>query len=116
MSRHDPRPAKIPRLLTSADTQWQRYSICRYEDPDLFFPESYKSGPGLIQTEEAKAVCRRCPVLAECLRDALDAEHGKSADGRHGIRAALTPTERYTLATGRRARPAHRATHQTTAA
>jgi WhiB family redox-sensing transcriptional regulator len=85
-------------------TKWRDYADCRYEDPELFFPDSYRSGPGLYQAEEAKAVCRRCPVKAECLAHALTIEDGKSPDGRHGIRAALTPSERYTLATGRRAR------------
>lgn len=32
-------------------------ALCREEDPDLFFPIG-STGPALLQTEEAKAVCR----------------------------------------------------------
>jgi WhiB family transcriptional regulator, redox-sensing transcriptional regulator len=39
---------------------------CRLNDPELFFAES----PADIET--AKALCRDCPVRAECLAGALD--------------------------------------------
>nr|WP_279636164.1 WhiB family transcriptional regulator [Streptomyces olivochromogenes] len=35
-------------------------------DPDLFFPVG-NSGPTLVQIDEAKAVCGRCPVAQQCL-------------------------------------------------
>ena len=42
------------------------------EDPELFFPIG-NTGPALLQIEEAKAVCRRrCPVMDQCLRWAMD--------------------------------------------
>lgn len=50
---------------------WRDRAECRTEDPDLFFPIG-TSGPSLMQTEQAKAVCRRCPVREPCLRFALD--------------------------------------------
>ncbi|MBD0842893.1 WhiB family transcriptional regulator [Streptomyces sp. TRM68416] len=50
---------------------WRERAACRREDPDLFFPIG-TSGPALMQTEQAKAVCRRCPVREPCLRWALD--------------------------------------------
>ncbi|TRV80700.1 WhiB family transcriptional regulator [Streptomyces sp. 130] len=50
---------------------WRTHAACRDEDPDLFFPIG-TSGPALVQAEEAKAVCRRCPVQQECLRWALE--------------------------------------------
>ncbi|WP_282702387.1 WhiB family transcriptional regulator [Streptomyces sp. CC219B] len=50
---------------------WRDRAACRREDPDLFFPIG-TSGPALMQTEQAKAVCRRCPVREPCLRWALD--------------------------------------------
>ena len=37
---------------------WRDHAACRHEDPDLFHPIG-TSGPTLMQTEEAKAVCRR---------------------------------------------------------
>ncbi|MCX0247646.1 MULTISPECIES: WhiB family transcriptional regulator [Streptomyces] len=50
---------------------WRMHAACRDEDPDLFFPIG-STGPALVQVEEAKAVCRRCPVQQECLRWALE--------------------------------------------
>jgi WhiB family redox-sensing transcriptional regulator len=50
---------------------WRDMAACRNEDPDLFFPIG-TSGPSLLQTEQAKAVCRRCPVREQCLRWALE--------------------------------------------
>ena len=49
---------------------WRHRAACRDEDPELFFPVG-TSGPVLLQITEAKAVCRRCPVSAECLNWAL---------------------------------------------
>ena len=45
---------------------WRHRAICRDEDPELFFPIG-NTGPALLQIEQAKAVCRRCPVIQECL-------------------------------------------------
>ena len=39
---------------------------CRSNDPELFFAESP------ADVELAKALCRTCPVLAECLAGAID--------------------------------------------
>lgn len=39
---------------------------CRAQDPELFFAESPED------VEFAKAVCRDCPVRAECLASALE--------------------------------------------
>ncbi|MFJ3086497.1 WhiB family transcriptional regulator [Streptomyces sp. NPDC086838] len=50
---------------------WRMHAACRDEDPDLFFPIG-STGPALVQAEEAKTVCRRCPVQEECLRWALE--------------------------------------------
>lgn len=50
---------------------WRHNAVCREEDPELFFPIG-NSGPALLQIEEAKAVCRRCPVIEQCLQWALE--------------------------------------------
>jgi len=50
---------------------WRHEAACRDEDPELFFPIG-NTGPALVQIEEAKAVCRRCPVVDDCLRWALE--------------------------------------------
>lgn len=65
-------------------------AACRAEDPDLFFPIG-STGPALVQTEDAKAVCRSCPVRQECLRWALD--NGQDA----GVWGGLDETERRAL-------------------
>jgi len=40
------------------------------EEPELFFPVG-TSGPALVQTARATAVCRRCPVMIQCRTWAL---------------------------------------------
>ncbi|MFE7675811.1 WhiB family transcriptional regulator [Streptomyces albidoflavus] len=50
---------------------WRYSAVCREEDPELFFPIG-NTGPALLQVEEAKAVCRRCPVMEQCRQWALE--------------------------------------------
>ena len=50
--------------FTSED--WKLDGVCRTIDPDLWFPEGSSTGYA------AKKMCRRCPVMDECLRYALD--------------------------------------------
>ncbi|MCL7429609.1 WhiB family transcriptional regulator [Streptomyces sp. NPDC057806] len=69
---------------------WRGRAACRQEDPDLFFPIG-TSGPALMQTEQAKAVCRRCPVQEQCLSWALDTRQTV------GVWGATTETERVAL-------------------
>jgi len=49
---------------------WASRGACRDEDPGLFFPIA-AAGPALEQITQAKAVCARCEVRAECLSYAL---------------------------------------------
>jgi WhiB family transcriptional regulator, redox-sensing transcriptional regulator len=67
------------------DLGWQDYALCRETDPEAFFPE--KGG----STREAKKVCRRCFVRAECLGYALD------HDERFGVWGGLSERERRRL-------------------
>lgn len=69
---------------------WRHHAACRDEDPELFFPVSDK-GPGARQATQAKDVCARCPVRAECLNYALD----NGLD--YGIFGGTTETERRRL-------------------
>ncbi|POX46094.1 WhiB family transcriptional regulator [Streptomyces sp. Ru71] len=69
---------------------WREHAACRHEDPDLFFPIG-TSGPSLVQTEQAKAVCRGCPVREPCLRFALD------TDQTIGVWGGTSETERRAL-------------------
>ncbi len=69
---------------------WRHDAICRDEDPELFFPIG-TSGPALLQVEQAKAVCRRCPVTEPCLQWAL--ESGQDA----GVWGGMSEDERRAL-------------------
>jgi WhiB family redox-sensing transcriptional regulator len=53
-------------LLGIADQPWMGDALCAQVDPEMFFPER----GGSIRS--AKAICRRCPVSAECLAYALE--------------------------------------------
>ncbi len=68
---------------------WRDEAACRVEDPELFFPVG-DDGPALVQVAEAKAVCARCAVVAECLSYALVAISD-------GVAGGLTAEERAQL-------------------
>ncbi|GGY77152.1 WhiB family transcriptional regulator [Streptomyces anulatus] len=72
------------------NTNWRIRAMCRDEDPDLFFPIG-TTGPALAQAEEAKAVCRTCPVMEACLDWAL--ESGQD----HGVWGGADEDDRRTL-------------------
>ncbi|MER6736538.1 WhiB family transcriptional regulator [Streptomyces puniciscabiei] len=55
----------------STDAPEPPRAACTSEDPELFFPIG-NTGPALLQIEEAKAVCRRCPLMESCLEGALE--------------------------------------------
>ena len=46
---------------------WRNYAACRDVDPELFFPIG-TAGASLPQIDEAKQICRTCPVCEPCLR------------------------------------------------
>ncbi|MEU3991881.1 WhiB family transcriptional regulator [Streptomyces platensis] len=70
---------------------WRHDAVCREADPELFFPVG-NTGPALLQIEEAKAVCRRCPVMGQCLQWALESRQdtgvwgGMSEEERRAMR------------------------------
>lgn len=76
--------------MTGIDTHWTERALCLGEDPETFFPVA-ESGPGLEQVARAKAICRSCPVVRECLSYALRA--GESA----GVWGGATVEERRLL-------------------
>ncbi|MFF8190687.1 WhiB family transcriptional regulator [Streptomyces bobili] len=76
---------------------WRQRAACRHEDPELFFPIG-TSGPALLQTEQAKAVCSRCPVRAQCLEWALETDQSL------GVWGGRSETERRALKRHIRAR------------
>jgi WhiB family transcriptional regulator, redox-sensing transcriptional regulator len=71
----------------TAPSNWRYEAACRDADPDLFFPVG-PTGPALRQVDEAKRICRNCPVQARCLAWALD--HGVT----DGVWGGTTEDER----------------------
>ncbi|MBO4258916.1 WhiB family transcriptional regulator [Streptomyces griseorubiginosus] len=69
---------------------WRFRAACSEADPELFFPVG-NSGPALLQMEQARAVCRVCPVTEECQQWALDS--GQDT----GVWGGLTEEERRAL-------------------
>ncbi len=69
---------------------WRNDAACRDEDPELFVPVG-TSGPALSQIAAAKSVCRRCPVMSDCLQWAL--ESGQDA----GVWGGASEDERRAL-------------------
>lgn len=61
---------------------WQTRGECRKEDPELFF----MTDPGSIR--EAKKVCNKCPVRAECLDFATENKE------KFGVWGGMTTSER----------------------
>lgn len=71
--------------------EWKNRGACRLEDPDLFFPTSDAGQTSADCLENARAVCRACPVLELCARWALDTGED------HGVWGGLSERERRTI-------------------
>jgi WhiB family redox-sensing transcriptional regulator len=79
----------LRRQSDAEGTDWRHHAACRDMDPELFFPLG-TSGASLPQIEEAKQICRTCPVCRPCLRWALDS-------GDAGVWGGTTDDERRSL-------------------
>lgn len=93
-----PRPAEVPAAPRPA-SDWRRRAVCGQLPVELamkwFFPERGED------VEPAKTICRQCPVVEECLEDALaDGFSGK------GIRGGMSEKTRWQLLRGRKRRSA----------
>lgn len=70
---------------------WRERASCRSVDPELFFPVG-TTGIAIDQIEKAKAVCRSCAAMDECLEFALATNQesgvwgGKSEEERRKLR------------------------------
>ena len=77
--------------LANAEYGWRSEALCRDTDPELFFPIG-TTGAALVQIEHARAVCRQCPVQADCLDFALSTNQdsgiwgGTSEEERRALR------------------------------
>jgi len=87
----------------TTNEDWRHRALCREEDPELFFPVG-NSGPALLQIAEAKTVCRRCPVVSDCLAWALESGQdagvwgGMSEDERRALKRRNARTRQRNLA------------------
>lgn len=71
---------------------WQRNGACRGRDSAQFFHPDGERGASRTRREiAAKAVCRACPVRAEC------AAHALAAREPYGVWGGFTETERLKL-------------------
>lgn len=66
---------------------WQDDAACLPYDPELFFPIG-EGKPDRDQINKARKICRDCPVIMECLQEAL------LQTAQYGIYAGLTASER----------------------
>jgi WhiB family redox-sensing transcriptional regulator len=78
----DEERATRSRFRDDEEPEWQDLALCAETDPEAFFPE--KGG----SVREAKKVCRKCEVRAQCLEYALE------NDERFGIWGGLSERER----------------------
>lgn len=70
---------------------WRDRAACRGKGTEAFFlPKTSYEG------KKAVTLCMLCPVVAECLLDAL--QHETTDFSRVGIRGGLGPSERAVLA------------------
>jgi WhiB family transcriptional regulator, redox-sensing transcriptional regulator len=100
---------------------WRHRAICRDEDPELFFPTGeehttgkHSTGPVAAQNTEAKTVCRRCPVVTDCLAWAVEeglpfgVAGGMTADERRELSKGRPRKKRESVTAGTRGRPRRR--------
>ena len=75
----------LAQVLAADRDGWEVDALCREVDPELWFPEKGAS------TAPAKAICGRCDVRPECLRQALTRHE------RFGVYAGLSERQRRPL-------------------
>ncbi|MCW2527289.1 MAG: WhiB family transcriptional regulator [Pseudonocardiales bacterium] len=83
--------SRLPNAVTE-NWDWQIQAACRGLDPTLFFQKTNARGRTKRMTEaRARAVCAKCPVVAECLNWAL------TVNEPYGMWGGLSPEERQQL-------------------
>ena len=63
---------------------WAEYGVCRDAEPDALFVRGFAQ-------QAAKQVCKRCPVITECLADSLDNRT------KYGVWGGMTERQRRAL-------------------
>ncbi len=54
-------------VVAVADPEWRQKGSCRHFDPDTWHP----LGTGVAAADDARDVCRRCPVQHDCASEAI---------------------------------------------
>lgn len=67
---------------------WQLQGKCLGYPPEVFFPEDESRRSRRLHEDQAKRICRECPVLAQCR------EHALRTPETHGVWGAMTAQER----------------------
>jgi WhiB family transcriptional regulator, redox-sensing transcriptional regulator len=80
-------------MLSITDSgSWLLKSACRGMNTELFYLADFARGaPKRNQEAQAKAVCATCPVIGQCLAQALEMNEP------HGVWGGMTREERETL-------------------
>jgi WhiB family redox-sensing transcriptional regulator len=80
--------------IMEESNDWRKRAACLGMEPEIFYP-TYTYGRGLDEAiDRAKEICRKCPVVSECLEDALSRPL-KDTEG--GIWGGTTDRERRRL-------------------
>lgn len=88
--------SRLPRPVTE-DWDWQLRGACRDRDNAPFFhPDNERGTARARRDEQAKAVCRTCPVIQRCL------EHALAVAEPYGVWGGMGEDERRHLLTARR--------------
>lgn len=84
MPRPRPRPPRPAPDTLPRPAHWSTHAACR-DSAVEFFPDA---GETASVIRSAKAICETCPVVHECLAEALERHE------RHGVWGGLTEMER----------------------
>ncbi len=84
---------------------WQEQAACVDERTNAFFDDIWivdhngntARSADADALKRAVAVCERCPVRNDCLLTAIEEESGEPLRRRFGVRAGLTPEQRFSL-------------------
>lgn len=70
--------------------EWIKQAACK-QKTELFFPSDEDMRRASVLYRNAKAICRECPVIEQCLQYALDEEMY------FGVWGGTTPKERHAM-------------------
>lgn len=82
-------------LVLCTPPEWTKQAGC-LDQRDLFDLAFNSRKRGVV--ERARLACFTCPVVDECLAQAMTAEHGLTARHRYGVCGGKTPRERAAMA------------------